>query len=558
MFAKIKTAGFFGIQGFMAEAEADAAPGIPQFNLTGALSGETKEAQYRVWNAIKNSGISIRPQKITVNLSPASVRKEGTAYDLAIAMALLCAAGELPSEALLGCAFLGEVGLSGELKPVRGILPLALTARDAGLSCLIVPEENAREAGLANGIRSIGTAGIGMLYHALREALSSGARDEKLWAMVQERIDSQKEKTSIFVPGRGEAFEPDFSEVRGQVYLRRAAEIAASGRHNLLFCGPAGTGKTMIARRMPGILPPLLQEEKIELSKLYSICGMLSEACPLVEKRPFRAPHHSISTAAFAGGGKAVLPGELSLASGGILFLDELPLFRREVLESMRQPMEEQQITVTRLRGSCVYPADFQLVAAQNNCPCGYFPDRSRCRCTRAEIRAYLGRLSRPVLERIDICAEAMPLSFEEISGASLSQLGLEERHAAMKDKRSANKKAANMRAGEKPESSAVIRQRVMQVHEIQKQRFRDIPGLHFNSRMGLSEISRFCVLGREETLFLQDVFRKKEVSGRTYHKILKVARTIADMEGKEKIQVVHLMEAISFRGMEDRLFGTE
>lgn len=620
MFAKIKSAGFFGIQGFLVEAEADASSGIPQFHLTGALATETREAQYRVWNAIKNSGIQLKPQKITVNLSPASVRKEGTGYDLAIAIALLCAAGELPSGMLSACAFLGELGLDGAIKPVRGMLPLALTVRDAGLKALVVPAENVREASLLKELKVIGAADIGSLFHTLRSLAFAGEKYGDLWLAAAKELNGRvvSEKPGAVSQAHTQSNMPDFSEVRGQAYLRRAAEIAASGRHNLLLSGPAGTGKTMIARRMAGILPPLLPEEKLEISKLYSVSGLLSDVCPLLETRPFRTPHHSITAAAFTGGGQSVMPGELSLASGGILFLDELPLFSRTVLESLREPMEEQKITVTRLRGSCTYPADFQLVAAQNNCPCGYFPDRARCKCTRSEIRAYLGRLSRPVIERIDICAEAMPLSFEELSGAAYaaadreegsvllarmrprpgvgrtaernqncqkmqvrtaafaaqaeahSEMPAEQRteNAAKKAEheagklllepaqRTAHSRPVSWTAGrEDPESSATIRQRVIRVHEIQKERFQSVPGILYNSRMGLKELSRFCVLGREEQSFLREVFQKKQLSGRTYHKILKVARTIADMENEERIRTEHLIEAVSFRSIEERLF---
>ena len=495
------------------QVEADSTAGIPGFIMTGALSPETREAQYRVWNAIRNSGIRLEPRKITVNISPASERKEGTAYDLPVALAVLCSAGALPQEGFDAFAFLGETGLDGTVKKVRGVLPAVLSLRDAGFRRVFVPAENAAEAVYVEGIACTAVATLKELFAMLKEGDYPDAEAKG--------AEERQEEGSL-----------DFSEVSGQRFLRRAAEIAVSGRHNILFSGPAGTGKTMIARRMPTILPRLTPEEDLDISKVYSICGLLPPGRALLSRRPFRAPHHGISQAAFTGGGPQVLPGEMSLASGGILFLDELPLFPRATLETMRQPLEERRITVTRIRGSYTYPADFELVAAMNNCACGYYPDRRRCSCTPAQVKAYMGHLSRPLLERIDICAEARPVGYEEIA------VRKKEKDPAVN------------------ECSAEIRKRVERAHALQKERFRDEEGILFNSRMGIRQIERYCALGVEEDAFMKECFQNRGLSGRTYHKILKVARTIADMEEEERIGLKHLAEAVELRSIEDKLFS--
>lgn len=518
MFAKIKTAGLFGVQGFPAEAEADYQKiGLPGFYLTGALSAETKEAQFRVMTALRNSGVQLQAAKITVNIAPASRRKEGTAYDLAILTAVLRAAGvltaaEFPAvsgEFFETHAFLGEVGLDGSIKPVKGVLPMTDALKAAGLSGVVVPRENAAEACLVPGLSVFSAKSVAGLLKAFREGTLAEASEMPAYGGEAEETEKL-----------------DFSDVRGQAYLKRAAEIAVSGRHNILFSGTAGSGKTMIAKRLSTIMPRLSREEEIELTRIYSICGMLPEKHPLITKRPFRAPHHASSVPALLGGGNPVRPGEVSLASKGILFLDELPLFKREVIEALREPLEEKRIIVTRMRGVYEFPADFSLAAAMNNCPCGFYPDLSRCHCTRAQIRLYQGRLSKPIVERIDICAEALPVSFEALEA---------EGHE---------------------ETSAEIRARVERVYEIQKARFADAERTRCNGEMTPAEVKRFCRLGKEETAFIRAVFRKKGLSARTYHKVLKVARTIADMDGEKDIRIRHLSEAVALRSFEERMFG--
>ena len=514
MFSKIKTAGLSGIDGYLVDIEADVQNGLPGFTLTGLLSTDTKEAQSRVWNAVRSSVLRPEPKKITVNFSPAYVRKEGTGYDLPIAVAVLCAYGAAAYRGLEDTAFFGELGLDGSVKAIRGALPLACVLKDNGIVRLVVPYENVDEAALIGGLEVIGCGSINETIDIIKR-------------LSKTKFDPGRIKLQNYDAELDEQhYNVDFSEVKGQKYLRRAAEIAASGMHNFLMSGPAGTGKTLIAKCLPTILPSISREENIEISKAYSICGLLPEGKPLLSRRPFRNPHYGITAAAFAGGGMRAMPGEISLASGGILFLDELPLFSKNVLEMLRLPLEEHFICVTRMKGSCIYPADFLLAAALNPCPCGYYPDRNRCKCSPAQIHAYMGRLSKPLLERIDICAEADPLKAEDIIGNE-----------------------------DKAECSEDIRKRVERVHKLQRERFAE-DGIKYNSRMGLKEIEKYCVLDDETSDFIKKIFVKKQLSGRTYHKILKVARTIADMEGMDDISKKHLAEAISLRGIEDKLFG--
>lgn len=528
MFAKIISAGIYGVQGFKVETEIDSSTGFPAFNMVGALSKEARESRFRVGTALKNSGYTIKPKRYTVNLSPAGINKDGTGFDLSIAVAVLLSDGIIKSETadiIKNYAFIGELGLNGEIKPVRGVLPMAVELKKCGVQGIVTAAENAEEAALSEIPDVIGVSELKVLIGILKNR-------ESFYSYERHRPLSM---------GSEESYDIDFSEVRGQNYMKRAVEIAASGGHNILISGPAGTGKTMIASRIPTILPRLTREENIKISEIYSICGLLPHDRPLLSRRPFRAPHHSVTPAALAGGGINACPGELSLASKGVLFLDELPLFSQNTIEILRQPLESKRITVTRLKGVFDYPADFLFAAAMNPCPCGFFPDRERCRCTDNQIRAYQSRLSKPVMERIDICAKTRIPSFDEL------------------------RKEAD------GECSARIRERVEEVRERQKKRFEKIKGAGttlqdsrdnadvkgvLNGELGASMTLEICRLGYREEEFLKDIFNKKGLSVRLYHKVLRLARTIADMDKSDDIGLGHLAEAVGLRNGDEGILN--
>lgn len=501
MFGKVNCIYLQGMEGTRILVEADVSDGLPSCAFVGYLASEVKESQDRVRTAIKNLNLSLPPKKITINLSPADFRKEGTGFDLAIAMAILEAYGYLPSEPFENSVFIGELGLDGKIKGIPGVLAITAWAKNQGFSRIFLPEENVCEAESIGGIGLVGVSDLQTLTFMMRGRLPMKEKQRKSAGKSQ--------------PGFNQ-YDVDFSEVQGQPLLRRAAEVAVAGMHNLLMIGPAGSGKTMVARRMPTILPGMDLEECIEISKIYSVCHLLNEKQPLVLKRPFRAPHHTITAQALAGGGSRPRPGEISLATGGILFLDELPEMGRAAMEILRQPLEERCITISRVYGSFCYPANFQLVAAMNPCKCGYYPDPAKCTCTQGEIKKYLGRISRPLLERIDICVEAAPVTYKEMSDSG------------------------------KNEDSAAIRARVEAAREIQKERFLGTP-IRCNGEMNRKQIRKYCQLGKEESHFMEEIFSDLELSARMHDKILRVARTAADLEGKEQISHVHLCEAVSF-----------
>ncbi len=511
MFSKVNSAGLHGMEGYLVQVEADAGDGLPSFVMVGYLASEVKEAGDRVRTAIKNSGFRLPPRKLTLNLSPANVRKDGTAFDLPIALAVLGAYDILSLDGLKESACLGELGLDGAVKPVRGVLPLVMALQKAGIHRCFIPEGNVLE-GLAVEAMEI------VKVSSLRQM--AGFLDSPETVTVEKRGVLELENNNLVYP-------VDFSEVSGQFLVKRATEVAVAGQHNILYIGPPGSGKSMIAQRIPTIMPSLSRDEQLEISKVYSVCGMLPPDRSLVRIRPFRSPHHTISSQALAGGGKRPRPGEISLASHGVLFLDELAEFRRGTLEILRQPLEEHRIFVSRIHGTYEFPANFMLVAATNPCPCGYYPDRSRCFCDQTQVSRYLGKISRPLLDRFDICVEVAPVSYQDIRERS------------------------------EQESSHDIRQRVEAVREIQRRRFKS-SSLYFNSEMGNREIREYCALGEKEDLFLKRIYEKSGLSARGCNRTLKVARTIADLDGKESIHLEHLMEAFGYRDLEKRYWGRE
>lgn len=510
MFSKVYSGGIWGIDGYLVQVEADCSNGLPCFTMVGFLAAEVREAQERVRTALRNSGCALPPKKVTINLSPASRRKEGTGYDVPIAVAVLAAHGVINRGLLEESAFIGEMGLDGEVKPISGVLPLVLAFREAGLKYCFLPRQNVKEASAVGEIRIIGVDFIGELIRRMNE-MDTVADTEDFDAVLREHIP---------VP------DLDFADINGQTLLKRAAEVAAAGKHNLLLIGPAGCGKSMLARRLPTIMPAFSAEERLETSKIHSICGLLmNQGEGLLASRPYRNPHHTISVQGLAGGGRTPRPGEISLASGGILFLDELPEYKRGAIELLRQPMEERKVVISRVHGSCEFPANFLLVAALNPCPCGNYPNRERCACTDVQVRRYLHKISKPILDRIDICIEAAPLTYDEIRG------------------------------GRSGETSDIIRRRVEEAGRIQRQRFahREI---HFNSEMKNRDIRQYCRLTRADSEFLRNVFERTEISVRAYHKILKVARTIADLCGEEQIRREHLCEAAGYRQLEQKYWS--
>lgn len=506
MYSVVKSAAVNGLDGYVVNVEADASSGLPCLEMVGMLSGEVKEAKERVRVALKNVGYSLPPLHITVNLSPANIRKSGTRFDVSIAIALLESLGELEENCTEGMLLVGELGLGGEIQFVSGVLPTVTEARNRGIKTCIVPECNVYEGAVVEGIDVVGMKDLRDVIRYI--SLNKEERDD-LYPPVKKDIKS------LFVRDlRGEL---DFADVGGQEGLKRAAVIATAGFHHLLMVGPPGAGKTMVAKRIPSILPPLSIEESLEVTNIYSIGGLLKDGQSLVTHRPFSNPHHTISQQALAGGGTIPRPGAISLAHRGVLFLDEAVHFSSAALEVMRQPMEDRKIVISRSCGNFTFPADFMLVAAINPCPCGYYPDRNRCRCTQQSIDKYLSKLSGPILDRIDICVEASAVKLEELKEPVKSASSLEMREMVERARRKQEERYAGTR-------------------------------FRFNGELGPKEINEFCKLGRREQEFIDTAYTRLELSARAYHKVIKVARTIADIEGSDGIKISHLAEALNYR----------